>query len=99
MVRRKGPSDLDRYVRFAHVGVQFALIVVLGILGGSWLDRRLSTAGTLTLVGTFLGASIGFYVLYRETQRSGRPDSDHDDPDHPRPRPPDRDPDDTARRP
>ena len=76
MVRRRDPSDLSRYVRFAHVGVQFGLIVVLFLLGGSWLDKRLSGNGAFTLIGTFVGAGIGFYVLYRETQRAGRSDSD-----------------------
>jgi hypothetical protein len=76
MVRRKGPSDLGRYVRFAHVGVQFGLILVLFLLGGSWLDERLSGNGAFTVLGTFVGAGIGFYVLHREIQRAGRRDSD-----------------------
>ena len=65
--RGQGPSDL---VRYSHLGIQFALVVLLGIFLGVRLDRKLGTGSILTLVGTFVGAGIGFYVLYRETSRS-----------------------------
>jgi len=75
IARRKGPSDL---VRYSHLGFQFALTLFLAVLGGVQLDKRLSTDGAFTLLGTFVGASIGFYVLYRETRAARRPDSGGD---------------------
>ncbi|MBZ0267935.1 AtpZ/AtpI family protein [bacterium] len=67
MRRTQGPSDT---VRYSHLGIQFALVVILGIWAGAWLDRKLST-NLFTLIGTFAGAGIGFYFLYRETRRIG----------------------------
>jgi len=65
------PTDLLRY---SHLGFQFALILVGFIFGGHWLDRRLATGGIMTLLGTFVGAGVAFYVLYRETRRAAEPD-------------------------
>jgi hypothetical protein len=76
----KGPSD---FIRYSHLGVQFALIVLLSIYGGIWLDRKLSTGNWLTLVGTFVGAGVGFYVLWRETQSADRSDPEDPDRSHP----------------
>jgi F0F1-type ATP synthase assembly protein I len=84
MRRTQGPSDI---VRFSHLGIQFAVVVLAGILAGAQLDKKLSTS-LFTLVGTFTGAGIGFYLLYRETRSvdaapdasdSARPDGDHGD--------------------
>ena len=76
--RGQGPSHL---VRYSHLGIQFALVILLGIFLGVRLDRKLGTGSILTLVGTFVGAGIGFYVLYRETQSSKESDSDRADRD------------------
>lgn len=77
-----GPSEVLRY---SHVGLQFAIILVASILGGHHLDRRLATGGALTLLGTFLGAAAAFYVLYRETRSPGGPGPGSPDPDDTRP--------------
>ena len=73
MRRTRGPSDIGRY---SHLGIQFALVVLLGIWAGSRLDKRLAT-NFFTLIGTFAGAGIGFYLLYRETRTFS--DDEHDD--------------------
>lgn len=72
MRRAKGPSDA---VRYSHLGIQFALVVILGIWAGAQLDKKLST-NFFTLVGTFVGAGIGFYFLHRETRRVADPDEE-----------------------
>ncbi|NNE43603.1 MAG: AtpZ/AtpI family protein [Gemmatimonadetes bacterium] len=73
--RRRGTTNLNRYARHVHLGAQFALIMLLFILGGSKLDDRFGNHGIFTLLGTFVGAGIGTYVLYREVERSGKQDS------------------------
>ena len=79
MVRRKGPSDL---IRYSHLGFQFVAVLLLAVVGGVQLDKRLGTGGLFTILGTFGGAGIGFYALYRETQRVSRQDpTDADSPD------------------
>ncbi len=85
MRQSREPSNI---VRYSHLGIQFALVILLGIWAGAQLDKRFSTTW-FTLVGTFVGAGIGFYFLYRETRggaggssssNPAPPGSDLDDP-------------------
>jgi len=48
------------------VGLQFAASIILFLFVGRWLDSRLGTEPLLLLVGVFVGASAGFYSLYRQ---------------------------------
>lgn len=86
----KGPSD---WMRYSHLGVQFALILLGAILGGVQLDKKLATGGVFTILGTFVGAGIGFYLLYRETQPVSGADSRDSAPPDPGDGRTDRDPD------
>jgi F0F1-type ATP synthase assembly protein I len=43
------------YARYAGLGLQFGLTVVLLALGGYWLDTRAGTLPLFLLVGVFLG--------------------------------------------
>lgn len=50
------PKRVERkYLRFAGVGVQFALTILLLTLLGIWLDGRLGTGLLFTLVFLLLG--------------------------------------------
>ena len=60
------PHDLLRY---SHLGLTFVIILIAFALGGNWLDGRLHARGLVTLAAIFVGAAIGFYVLYREIPR------------------------------
>jgi len=42
-----------------------ALSILLGVLGGVWLDGKLGTRPVLVIVGLFLGVSVAFYGVYR----------------------------------
>lgn len=66
--RNRGKSNRTTlgYLKFAHLGTLFCLLVTAGVLGGWWLDGKLGTKWVFTLVGTLLGSSYGFIVLYRE---------------------------------
>jgi F0F1-type ATP synthase assembly protein I len=57
-----GPSASE----FAGVGLQFAASIIVFLLAGQWLDRRLGTAPWLLIVGVFFGAGGGFYSMYRK---------------------------------
>lgn len=59
-------SQLSRYLRYSHVGLQFFIAVALFTGGGIWLDRRLGTGVLFTLLGLALGFAGGFYRLYRD---------------------------------
>ena len=50
---------------YITMGTQFAASILLGLLGGWWVDGKLSTFPLFLMLGTFLGAGAGFYNLYR----------------------------------
>ena len=51
--------------RFSHLGLFLGIAVVLGLLGGGWLDRRFATGHVFTLLGILVGLVAGFRELYR----------------------------------
>jgi len=50
--------------RLVGVGWYIALSIILGTMGGVWLDRRLETS-FFTLVGVAVGSVVAFYGVYR----------------------------------
>ena len=50
---------------YIGLGVQFAVTIFLCLLGGWWLDQKLSTVPLFLFLGTFLGAGGGFYSFYK----------------------------------
>ena len=65
-----GKMPFDKAMRFASIGTEFALIVVLLTLGGAWLDRHLQWRFPVwTLVGLALGMTGGMYRLIRQARR------------------------------
>lgn len=54
----------------ATLGLEIALSVLFGFLGGHWLDGRFDTAPWLTLIGTFFGVATAVRFLYRAAQRN-----------------------------
>src|SRR6476646_9573445 len=57
-----GPSASE----FAGVGLQFAASIIVFLLAGQWLDRKLGTAPWLLIIGVFLGAGASVYSMYRK---------------------------------
>ena len=57
-----GPSPGE----FAGLGLAFAICTVGGLYLGQWLDRKLSTAPWMLLIGVFVGAGGSFYSMYRK---------------------------------
>ncbi len=39
--------------------------IILGVLGGVWLDNKLNTKPLLVIVGLILGVVVAFYGVYR----------------------------------
>jgi ATP synthase protein I len=62
----KGEADGFSVSRFAGVGLQFAVSIIVFLYLGQWLDRKLGTAPWFLLVGVFLGAGASFYSMYRK---------------------------------
>ena len=62
------------------VGIEMAISVSLGALGGRWLDRRFDTAPAFLLVGFLFGVLLAARALYRVAKRYMRESDDRDDP-------------------
>jgi F0F1-type ATP synthase assembly protein I len=58
-------QELPPAVRLVGLGWYVATCIVLGTLGGVWLDRKLELAPLFTLLGIFLGLAAAFVGLYR----------------------------------
>ena len=61
-----GADDGTSITRFAGVGLQFALSILVFVYAGQWLDRKLGTAPWLLLAGVFVGGAGSFYSMYRK---------------------------------
>jgi len=58
---RKSPGPM----RYAGLGIQLAVSMVVFVLVGQWLDRRLGTGGIVTILAAFLGFGGTMYSLIR----------------------------------
>jgi F0F1-type ATP synthase assembly protein I len=62
--------------RYSGLGLQLAASTLLFLAAGRWLDKRIGTDPYLTIVGAFVGASAGFYSLYRGLMKGPRKDEE-----------------------
>lgn len=60
-------TDPEKRPSWAYAGLGFEIVVpiVLGLLGGWWLDGRWGTTPWLLLAGLLLGIGAGFYNFFR----------------------------------
>ncbi len=63
-------------LRLMGLGGYIAASIVLGILGGLWLDGRLGTGRLFTVLGIFLGIAVAFYGVYRMVAPLMKADND-----------------------
>ena len=56
-------------MRYAGLGIQLAVSLVVFVLIGQWADRKLGTGGILTVVAAFLGFGGTMYSLIRTLNR------------------------------
>jgi F0F1-type ATP synthase assembly protein I len=52
-------------LRLVGMGWYVGLCIVLGVLGGVWLDGRINTRPIMTIVGLILGLVLAIYGVYR----------------------------------
>ncbi len=60
-----GFTDQGTDPRLMGLGLQFVIAILLSLYAGMWLDTKLKTAPWLMLIGALLGASAGFYSMFR----------------------------------
>ena len=65
----------------SSVGLELGIAVIVGLLGGMWLDNRLGTTPWLMLVLLVLGLVAGFRNVLRAVERAERAGAaqDHED--------------------
>jgi hypothetical protein len=56
-------------MRYAGLGVQLAVSLLVFVLAGQWLDKRLGNTGIVTMVAAFLGFGGTMYSLIRTLNR------------------------------
>jgi len=52
-------------LRLVGVGFYIAGSILLGVLGGLWLDSRFNTEPVLVIVGLVLGLVVAFWGVYQ----------------------------------
>jgi hypothetical protein len=52
-------------MRYAGLGIQLAVTLVVFVLAGHWIDEKLGTGGIITIVAAFLGFGGTMYSLIR----------------------------------
>jgi hypothetical protein len=65
---RKSPGPM----RYAGLGIQLAISLLVFVLAGRWADRKLGTNGILTIAAAFLGFGGTMYSLIRQLNRQDR---------------------------
>ena len=70
-------------LRLTGIGWYVATCIVLGVVGGLFLDKFAGTTPLFILLGTVLGSVVAFWGLYKMVQpilnASKGPDPDHQD--------------------
>ena len=50
---------------FSEIGLVLLVTILLGVLGGYWIDKSLGTLPVFVLAGFFLGLTAGSIAVYR----------------------------------
>jgi ATP synthase protein I len=58
--------------RFGTIGIELLVSMALGYYGGRWLDEKVGGHGWVTGAGAFFGMLVGFYSMWRTTQKLER---------------------------
>lgn len=75
----EGRKQLRQLGRLSTIGIEIAISIVVGILGGRWLDSKLDTEPFLTVLGMTFGVVAGFRSLYRTTRQEQKRLKDDDE--------------------
>lgn len=66
MAPTNGLGQIGAYfVLFSEIGVVLLVTVLVGVLGGYWLDQQLKTLPVFALAGFFLGLVAGARAVWR----------------------------------
>ena len=66
---RAPKNDFSAIALFTQLGASMCACVLIGILGGIWLDGRLGTGPWLMFAGCLLGPAASFKVMFDLTAK------------------------------
>jgi F0F1-type ATP synthase assembly protein I len=58
--------------RYAGLGIQFAVTILVFVVLGQWADRKAGTGGLFTILGTFVAFGGTLYSLLRTLNKDDR---------------------------
>ena len=67
------PAPWRRYLRFSSLGIELGLSVMIGLIGGQWLDKKFGTEPWLLLAGLLIGLAAGFRSMFRALKELNKP--------------------------
>lgn len=67
-----GIGSMGAAGKYAGIGLQFALSIVLFLYLGQWVDRQLGTKSIFMLLGVMVGFGAAFYSIYRSLMADQR---------------------------
>jgi F0F1-type ATP synthase assembly protein I len=56
-------------MRYAGLGIQLGVTILVFVLIGQWADRKLGTGGVITIAAAFLGFGGTMYSLIRQLNK------------------------------
>jgi heme/copper-type cytochrome/quinol oxidase subunit 4 len=63
-------SAASSYGRYGALGIQMVVVIAVFVLGGHWLDGRMTLKTPwFTVAGVFLGVIGAIWMLFKETRR------------------------------
>ena len=78
-LNREARKQFREAGRLSTVGLELALSITLGVLGGRWLDGKLGTEPWLLWIGFGFGLAAGARSLYRVARRTHKDLQQKDD--------------------
>jgi ATP synthase protein I len=61
--------SLGYFALFSEIGIILLVTVLVGVLGGYWLDQQLRTLPLFVLAGLFVGLAAGAKVVHQLISR------------------------------
>jgi F0F1-type ATP synthase assembly protein I len=59
---KSSPGSISSYL---DLGLRLMLSLLIGVVGGRWVDDKLGTSPLFLLLGLFIGIAAGFLTVYR----------------------------------
>lgn len=69
MTQKDDGRTQTSWLRYSHLGLQFAMTLTLLALAGTWADARWGTGPWLTVTGCLVGIAASLYLFIREALR------------------------------